>query len=209
MPTINQLSSVDTISGGDQVPIYSNANGDARKASMSLIKEYVQEDFVPDGGLLAISSYYAMRITTPVSVSLTTTFTNIPNWASPALVLPAGRDSIAGMTTLGEFVAQRDIEGAHFNISLNGTWPTNRDLYLSVYVGTDASPFESTFSFIGAGRGPGAPVTATFSGIAVNLNNPNGTILTGEKIRLVAKFNTSDTLSITKLGMVVQPLDGI
>lgn len=42
MPTINQLSAADQVSGSDLVPIYSSSNGDARKASMLLISEYVQ-----------------------------------------------------------------------------------------------------------------------------------------------------------------------
>lgn len=43
MPTINQLSAVDEVASSDQVPIYQSSNGDARKASMSVIKEYMQE----------------------------------------------------------------------------------------------------------------------------------------------------------------------
>jgi hypothetical protein len=41
MPTINNLSSVSSVSAGDQFPLYSPDNGDARKASMSLIMDYV------------------------------------------------------------------------------------------------------------------------------------------------------------------------
>ena len=35
---------MDSIEGGDQFPIYDNGNGDARKASASLLKEYVLSD---------------------------------------------------------------------------------------------------------------------------------------------------------------------
>jgi hypothetical protein len=31
MSEINKLTSVDTVSAGDSVPVYSNANGDARR----------------------------------------------------------------------------------------------------------------------------------------------------------------------------------
>lgn len=41
MTTINQLSSVDSVSSTDQLPIYSSTNGDARKASMNVLKEYI------------------------------------------------------------------------------------------------------------------------------------------------------------------------
>lgn len=43
MPQINQLAAVDQVQSGDQVPIYSAANGDARKASLSLLKTFFQE----------------------------------------------------------------------------------------------------------------------------------------------------------------------
>lgn len=42
MPTINQLNAVDSLSAADLIPVYSSSNGDARKASMSIIAEYVQ-----------------------------------------------------------------------------------------------------------------------------------------------------------------------
>lgn len=42
MPTINQLNAVDSLSAADLIPVYSSSNGDARKASMSVIAEYVQ-----------------------------------------------------------------------------------------------------------------------------------------------------------------------
>jgi hypothetical protein len=48
MPTINQLSSTDTLSAGDQVPVYVQGAGDARKASMSTVKDYVLSDSVGD-----------------------------------------------------------------------------------------------------------------------------------------------------------------
>lgn len=41
MTTINKLNSVDVLQGGDKVPVYDSSNGDARKASINLIKDYV------------------------------------------------------------------------------------------------------------------------------------------------------------------------
>lgn len=43
MPQINQLAAVDQVQPGDQIPIYSSDNGDARKASLSLLKTFFQE----------------------------------------------------------------------------------------------------------------------------------------------------------------------
>jgi hypothetical protein len=41
MATINQLSAVDVLQGGDQIPVYDQSNGDARKASITTLKDYV------------------------------------------------------------------------------------------------------------------------------------------------------------------------
>ena len=49
MPTINQLASVDTIAVGDQFPVYSTSNGDARKASGSALLAFIRANFAsPD-----------------------------------------------------------------------------------------------------------------------------------------------------------------
>ena len=46
MTTINRLSAVDTLEGGDQLPIYDSGNGDARKASLTLLKSFVLTNFI-------------------------------------------------------------------------------------------------------------------------------------------------------------------
>lgn len=45
MATINQLSAVDTVTGGDNVPIFSPAQGDARRASFTTILAWVSTAF--------------------------------------------------------------------------------------------------------------------------------------------------------------------
>lgn len=44
MPTINQLPSIDQVSGGNQIPTYYSGSGDARKMSVSLLQEYMQDN---------------------------------------------------------------------------------------------------------------------------------------------------------------------
>lgn len=46
MTTINRLSAVDTLQGGDQVPVYDQSNGDARKASMTVLQDFILANFV-------------------------------------------------------------------------------------------------------------------------------------------------------------------
>lgn len=205
---IDRLSGIDAITGGDQLAMYSAAQGGDRKIPFSVVQDALRADLPLPASILDISSYFTMRITTPVAVAVGTTYANIPNYNSN-FALPSDRTGIAASLVVGEFICSRDVAAVQFFVALNGTWPTNRDLSLAVYVGTDASPFESAFQFIGAGRGGGAPVTATFSGPTSNVNNPGGIIKAGEKIRLVAKFNTADTLNITRLSFVTQTLDGV
>lgn len=42
MATINQLTALDTLQSGDLLPIYSQANGDARKTSLTALSAFVQ-----------------------------------------------------------------------------------------------------------------------------------------------------------------------
>ena len=44
MPTINQLPPIDQVSGGNQIPTYYSGSGDARKMSVSLLQEYMQDN---------------------------------------------------------------------------------------------------------------------------------------------------------------------
>jgi hypothetical protein len=45
MPTINQLPLLSEASAGDQIPVYSPNNGDARRLPMSALLSYFQQQF--------------------------------------------------------------------------------------------------------------------------------------------------------------------
>lgn len=45
MPTINQLPVVSDLSGGDQLPLYNTANGDARRTSLNTLLAYFRKYF--------------------------------------------------------------------------------------------------------------------------------------------------------------------
>lgn len=49
MPTINQLTAVDQLTGSDLIPVYSQYNGDARKASLDVLAAFVQSTIVSAG----------------------------------------------------------------------------------------------------------------------------------------------------------------
>ena len=56
MPTINQLATISTISGADQLPVYSTNNGDARKSSINTLMTYFQQNFADPNYTVVINA---------------------------------------------------------------------------------------------------------------------------------------------------------
>ncbi len=80
MPTINQLPLLSQVSAGDQIPVYTPNNGDARRMPVSSLLTYFQQTFA--------SPTMATNIYTPgtgFNVSVPTP--TAPQWM---LILPAG-----------------------------------------------------------------------------------------------------------------------
>ena len=70
MPTINQLSSVSSLSGGDLLPVYVPNNGDARKVSITQLLAYFQTSFAAPTvatNLYVPASGFYQTVPTPVS----------------------------------------------------------------------------------------------------------------------------------------------
>jgi hypothetical protein len=70
MPTINQLPVLSTISSGDQLPVYSPNNGDARRTSIGSLLTFFQQSFASP--TLAVNLYVpgsGFNITVPTPVS--------------------------------------------------------------------------------------------------------------------------------------------
>jgi hypothetical protein len=93
MTTINQLSAVDAVVSSDQVPIYSSSNGDARKASMSVIKSFVLSGATTSDDKI---SQYAAPSATGFTVTVNNSsdsvwliLTPLAGYAAGTLVLPA------------------------------------------------------------------------------------------------------------------------
>jgi len=62
MSTINQLSAVDSLQGGDQFPLFSSSQGDARKASLTTLAEYMNETL----DIAALEDFKAELLSTAV-----------------------------------------------------------------------------------------------------------------------------------------------
>lgn len=93
MSTINQLTAVDKVISSDQVPIYSSDNGDARKASMSVIAAFVQT-------LIAVTDNKVTQYSQPAATGFTVTLNNdskslwliltpLAGYAAGTITLPA------------------------------------------------------------------------------------------------------------------------
>jgi hypothetical protein len=70
MPTINQLPVLSTISSGDQLPVYSPNNGDARRTSIGSLLTFFQQSFASPTlsvNLYVPSSGFNITVPTPVS----------------------------------------------------------------------------------------------------------------------------------------------
>lgn len=70
MPTINQLPVLSTISSGDQLPVYSPNNGDARRTSIGSLLTYFQQTFASPTvavNLFVPTTGFNITVPTPVS----------------------------------------------------------------------------------------------------------------------------------------------
>ena len=97
MPTINQLSSVSAVAAGDQVPIYSAGQGDARKASMTVLAAFIQslltavDDKVTQ---YAAPSATAFTVTIPdTNESVWLVLTPVADYANGTIVLPSAANA--------------------------------------------------------------------------------------------------------------------
>jgi len=93
MPEINQLSAVDSVAAGDQIPIYCAANGDARKASMTALAAFMQDQITSTDDKL---TQYAAPSASGFSVqihddadSVWLVLTPVAGYAAGTIVLPA------------------------------------------------------------------------------------------------------------------------
>jgi len=93
MPQINQLTATDQVQPGDQVPIYSSSNGDARKSSLSLLKSFFQEGITAADDKI---TQYAAPSATGFSVQINNdsdsvwlVLTPTGGFAAGTLILPA------------------------------------------------------------------------------------------------------------------------
>lgn len=203
---IPQLSTLSSIDSATQFVAYDPSGGIVGRVSVQELLDLI--DGETPSSILDISSIFALRENTGGAVAVGTSYQNLVNW-DQGLAFLSDRTAFTASASAGEFIATRDILGIECQVSIIGTWPTNRDLTATILVGADASLYETALTSVVTGRGGGAYSTITLNGKTANFNDPEFKIRAGQKVKLQVKFNTSDTLTLTRAAFVVQTLDGI
>lgn len=106
MTTINQLSAVSALVGADLLPVFSSENGDARKASMTVLAAFIQSLLTADDG---DETQYFAPAATGFSVTVNPTvdgnsmyllMTPVAGYAAGTIILPAKAECVDGQTVL-------------------------------------------------------------------------------------------------------------
>jgi hypothetical protein len=103
MPTINQLPLLNVISSGDQLPVYSPNNGDARRTSIGSLLTFFQQSFASP--TLAVNLYvpgsgFNITVPTPVSNDQWMLLQPAGTLASGTITLPLNTGVPDGTTVL-------------------------------------------------------------------------------------------------------------
>lgn len=119
MPTINQLPVLSTISSGDQLPVYSPNNGDARRTSIGSLLTFFQQSFASPTvsvNLYVPSSGFNITVPTPVSEAQWMLIQPAGTLTSGTVTLPLNTSVPDGTTVL--ITTTQEI--TTFAIALNG-----------------------------------------------------------------------------------------
>lgn len=119
MPTINQLPVLSPISSGDQVPVFSPINGDARRTSIGSLLTFFQQSFASP--TLAVNLFvpgdgFNITVPTPVSESQWMLLQPAGTLASGTITLPLNTGVPDGTSVL---VTSTQIITT-FTVALNG-----------------------------------------------------------------------------------------
>jgi len=127
MSTIPQLSATDTLTGGDLIPVYVQASGDARKASMTRFLAFMQANltFPTLTGVAQFVPQYASPVATGFTVALNANSNNQWLIMSPLAAYAAGTITFPPQASLADnqeiIIASTQAITA---LTINGNGPT-------------------------------------------------------------------------------------
>jgi hypothetical protein len=119
MPQINQLSSISQVSGANQIPVYDQNNGDARKMSVSALLQYFQATFAAPTvatNLFTPGTGFNISVPTPVSEQQWMIIQPAGTLASGTVTLPLNTGTPDGTEVLVTTTQQITA----FTLALNG-----------------------------------------------------------------------------------------
>jgi len=90
MPTINQLSSTDSITDGDQFLVYKQNSGDARKVASSAIYNYIASKTTDTGNNPTTTDQYETPAFSGFNITILTVSNNIFLYLTPTSALATG-----------------------------------------------------------------------------------------------------------------------
>jgi hypothetical protein len=124
MPTINQLASLNQLSGSDQIPVYSASNGDARRASVSTLLSYIEQAWMSPAfqRVTASPTLAGFTLALPTTASsLFVLLTPTGTMATGTIVLPAAASAADGQ----EIVLYSSQAVTALSFTLNGATALN------------------------------------------------------------------------------------
>ena len=119
MPTINQLPLISTVSGGDQIPVWSPSNGDSRRMSLNALLTYFQTQFAAPTvatNLYVPGTGFSIAIPTPVAEQQWIILQPVAGLATGTLTLPLNTSTPDGT----EVLVTTTQAIATFTLALNG-----------------------------------------------------------------------------------------
>ena len=119
MPTINQLAVLSSPNSGDQIPVYSPNNGDARRMSIGALLQLFQQQFAAptvSANLYVPTTGFSIAVQTPVSQAQWVLLQPAGTLASGTLTLPLNTSTPDGTEVL--VTSTQTITA--LNIGLNG-----------------------------------------------------------------------------------------
>lgn len=143
MTSINKLSSLDTLSGGDLLAVWATGNGDTRKASLTLLTSYLQ-------GALSLPGVLSTQYAAPSASGFTVTVSAADTWllltptgafATGAVVLPSAPtdkavvnvNSTQAITSLTVSAGGTTVTGAPTTLAQNGFFTLRFDAATSAW----------------------------------------------------------------------------
>ena len=201
MPSINQLPVIGQVSPGDQIPVYTPNNGDARRMSVNALLQYFQQTFASP--TLAVNLYvpgsgFNITVPTPVSQQQWMLLQPAGTLASGTITLPLNTGVPDGTTVL--ITSTQEISS--LTIALNGA----SAIYGAVTsLGAGCAAVYRFYQPTNSWYNINAE-TVLAAGIAAWLTNPTSANLraamTDETGTGLLVFNTSPTLVTPVLGTV-------